>query len=38
MGELKYEHRIWIGNPKERDSLKGLNVDGRIILKGVLIS
>jgi hypothetical protein len=38
MGELRYEHRIWIGNPNERYSLRGLNVGGRIILKRILNS
>jgi hypothetical protein len=31
MGELRYKYRIWIGNQKEKDSLRGLDVGGRII-------
>jgi hypothetical protein len=35
-GRAEIEHRIWIGNPNESYSLRGLNVSGRIILKRIL--
>jgi hypothetical protein len=36
MGKKKGAYRFWWGNPKERDHLEDLGVDGRIILKWIL--
>jgi hypothetical protein len=33
MGERKVAYRVWWGDLRERDHLKDLDVDGRIILK-----
>ena len=36
MGNKKGAYRFWWGNPKERDHLQDLGVDGRILLKWIL--
>jgi len=36
MGDSRGAHTLWWKNPKERDHLEDLDVDGRIILKCIL--
>jgi hypothetical protein len=34
--ERRYAYRVWWGNPRDGENLKGLDVDGRIILNWIL--
>jgi len=34
-GERRYAYRVWWGNPRDGENLKGLDVDRKIILKWI---
>jgi hypothetical protein len=36
MGEMRHAHKIWMGDLKERDHLKDIDIDERIILERIL--